>query len=402
MSQRPIYLDNQATTRVDPRVVDAMLPFFTETYGNPGSINHAFGWAAHDAVEASRTTIAHALNAQPREIVFTSSATESNNLALKGLANRRANRGRHIVSVVTEHKAVLDPLASLARAGFEVTLLPVRPQGHPEAGTIDIDHFNDTLRDDTILASIMLANNEIGVLQPIETLSQICRERDIILHSDATQALGKIPVDLQQLGIDLASFSAHKLYGPPGVGCLCVKKRSPALRLTPLLEGGGQEFGLRSGTLNLPGIVGFAKAVEIAMLELDEESSKIEKLRNRLWDGFEQNLSDIQLNGPWSHTDNDGVGKTRLPGNLNVAFRWVDGEALMLNTPQLAVSSGSACTSSNPQPSHVLRALQIDDDLVRSSLRFGLGRWTTEKEIEQTIVMVTQTVKQLRKLSSMA
>ncbi|MEX2027113.1 MAG: aminotransferase class V-fold PLP-dependent enzyme, partial [Pirellulaceae bacterium] len=393
----PIYMDNHATTRVDPRVVEAMLPYFTETFGNAGSISHSFGQDAKREVDAARDSIAATLNASPREIVFTSGATESNNLAIRGLADRPRRKGDHIVSVTTEHKAVLDPLRRLARRGFEVTLLPVEQAGSPRAGWLVPEKVAEAIRDDTLLVSVMLASNEIGIIQPIAEIATICRERGVPLHCDATQAVGKIPVEVSSLGIDLMSFSAHKIYGPKGIGGLYVRRQAGGVRLEPLIDGGGQEGGLRSGTLNVPGIVGFAKALELCLADMPNEMLRLEELRQRLWDGLRTQVPEVLLNGPeWSAAD----PPLRLAGNLNCAFRFVDGEALMMNMKDVAVSSGSACTSANPEPSHVLRALGLSDDLVRSSLRFGLGRFNTTEEVDFTIQAVSKTARRLRGLIS--
>ena len=393
----PVYMDNHATTRVDPRVVESMLPYFGEKYGNAGSTSHPFGWEAKAAVDQARETIAAAIGATPREIVFTSGATESNNLAIRGIAQNSRRRGDHFLSVATEHKAVLDPLAHLARGGCEITLLPVEQAGSPRAGLIAVEQFADGIRDDTALVSVMLANNEIGAIQPLAEIAAVCRERGVPLHCDATQAVGKIPVDVEQFGVDLMSFSAHKLYGPKGIGALYVRRRRPPVKLEPQIDGGGQEHGLRSGTLNVPGIVGFAKAVENAVADLPTEMPRLAGLRSRLYAGLCERLTDISLNGPSLE-----LPGCRLPGNLNLSFAYVDGEALLLNMRDLAVSSGSACTSANPEPSHVLRALGVDDDLVRASLRFGLGRFNTAEEVDFAIETVTETVNRLRQLSSLA
>lgn len=396
----PVYLDNHATTRVDPRVLDAMLPYFGELYGNAGSTSHDFGQTAREAVDSARTQIADAIGATAREIVFTSGATESNNLALRGVADRMRRRGNHLVSVATEHKAILDPLARLGRRGFEVTLLSVAAADRPDAGRIDVQQFADSLRSDTLLASVMLANNEIGVLQPIAELAKICHEKGVVLHCDATQAVGKLPLDVRELGVDLMSFSAHKIYGPKGIGALYVRRTSPPLRLEPLADGGGQEFGLRSGTLNVPGIVGLAAALKWCLDEMPTETRRLRELRDDLFARLTRELSGVTLNGPSLTTS--GVDELRLAGNLNCRFDYVDGEALMMNLKGLAVSSGSACTSTNPEPSHVLRALGLSSDAARSSLRFGLGRFNTAEEIEFAIGAISETVRRLRQMSSLA
>ncbi len=387
--RRPVYLDYHATTPVDPRVLEHMQPYFTERFGNPGSVGHAYGWEARDAVEAARAQIAQYIGASPREIVFTSGATESNNLALRGTAER-ARKGRHVLSVKTEHRAVLDPLARLARRGFEVTLVDVMPAPHRQAGLLDLDRFAAALRPDTYLVSVMLANNEIGVIQPIRLISQLCRERGVLVHCDATQAVGKLPVDVDELGVDLLSFTAHKIYGPKGIGALYVRREPPVL-LQPQIDGGGQERGRRSGTLNVPGIVGFARALELCLAELPGEAQRLAALRDRLYNRLLAALPDTALNGP--ALDQPGL---RLPGNLNVGIRGVDGEALLAALRDVAVSSGSACTSADPEPSHVLRALGVEAAVVRASLRFGLGRFTTEQEVEFAAAYVAEQVQHLR------
>jgi len=390
----PIYMDNHATTRVDPRVVEAMLPLFDRVYGNAGSTSHVFGWEAKESVDAARKSIAEGINASPREIVFTSGATESCNLALKGVAARRREEGGHIVSVATEHKAVLDPLTRLSRRGFEVTLLDVEPNGPPLAGLLSPQAVADAIRGDTFLVSVMLASNEIGVIQPLAEIAAICRERGVLLHTDATQAVGKIPVNVNELGVDLMSFSAHKMYGPKGVGGLYVRRRSPRVRLEALIEGGGQEDGRRSGTLNVPGIVGMAKALELCLDEMPRETERQRAMRDRLFDLLVEKVPDVTLNGPSLEDP-----ALRLAGNLNVSFGYVDGEALMMSMQTLAVSSGSACTSANPEPSHVLRAIGLDEDATRSSLRFGLGRFNIEEEIDRAAAAVAEAVGRLRQLS---
>jgi cysteine desulfurase len=389
-------MDNHATTRVDPRVLAAMLPYFGETYGNAGSTNHSYGWEARDAVDDSRQKVAAALGASPSEIVFTSGATESNNLAILGSAERARRKGNHIVSVATEHHAVLDPLAHLANHGYEVTLLPVEQTGNSRAGLIDVERFASALRDETFLASVMLANNEIGAIQPLARIGAICKSRGVLLHCDATQAVGKLPVNVDELHVDLLSLSAHKIYGPKGVGALYVRRRNPQARLVPQIFGGGQERGFRSGTLNVPGIVGFGEAVELVVGEMSEETARLSSLRRRLYEGIADAVDDALLNGPALEPE------LRLAGNLNLAFPLVQGEALLLEMKDLAVSSGAACTSANPEPSHVLRAIGLDDDLTKASLRFGLGRFNTAEEIEFAIERVSDAVTRLRKFSSLA
>lgn len=389
----PVYLDNHATTRVDPRVLEAMLPYFSERFGNAASTSHVFGWEAKEAVDEARESLAAALGASPRDIIFTSGATESNNLAIWGVCEWPRRRGNHVISVCTEHPAVLDPLGKLARRGYEVTLLPVRPNGQADAGMIDLDQFAQAIRDDTVLVSVMLANNEIGGLQPLRDIGRICKARGILLHSDATQAVGKVPVDVEDLQVDLLSLSAHKLYGPKGVGALYVRRRNPQVRLERQIDGGHHEQGLRSGTLNVPGIVGLSRAVALCVEEMTEESARLRQLRGQLFAGLQAALPEVSLNGPALDPP-----EGRLAGNLNCSFAGVEGEALMLGMRDLAVSSGSACSSGSPEPSHVLRSLGLSDDLTRSSLRFGLGRFNTEEEIAFAIDRVAATVQRLRSL----
>lgn len=392
-----IYLDHHSTTPVDRRVLEAMLPYFSEKFGNPGSVNHAFGWEAKDAVDAARASIAAALNAREREIVFTSGATESNNLAIKGIADRSRKKGNHLISVATEHKAVLDPLDRLSRRDFELTLLKPAPIDTPQCGVLDPQQVADAIRPETIIVSVMAANNEIGVLQNIAAIGAICRERGVTFHCDATQAVGKVPIDVEAWNVDLMSFTAHKLYGPKGIGGLYVRRHPPTVRLTAQLDGGGQEAGFRSGTLNVPGIVGFAKAIELCIAEMPQEAERLRQLRQKLYDGLYSQLDGIAVNGP--ALDRPDL---RLANNLNCRFAQVDGEALMMAMKYVAVSSGSACTSANPEPSHVLRALGLGDDLTRASLRFGLGRGTTEPEIDRAVELTVAAVKSLRKLGSTA
>lgn len=397
-ASQPIYLDNHATTRVDPRVVAAMLPLFDENYGNAGSTSHSFGWRAKDAVDAARESVAAAIGAAAREIVFTSGATESNNLAIHGAAQRVRRRGNHLISVTTEHKAVLDPLAKLGRRGFEVTLLSVVPDGAPNAGWLDPQQVADAIRPDTLLVSVMLANNEIGIVQSVSDIGRICRERGVLLHCDATQGVGKIPVDVGTLQVDLLSFSGHKLYGPKGIGALYVRRSAPPVRLESQLDGGGQEGGLRSGTLNVPGIVGLAAALELCRAEMSAESARLSELRGRLYAGLVNELPDVAVNGPALDLPGPCSSGLRLPGNLNCHFPRVDGEALMMSMRRIAVSSGSACTSTNPEPSHVLRALGMSDDRTRASLRFGIGRFNTAAEIDAAVGEVADAVRRLRAL----
>lgn len=397
MIDLPIYMDNHATTRVDPKVVAAMAPYWSEIYGNAGSTSHSFGHQAHEAVETARAQIAQTIGASEREIVFTSGATESNNLAIRGVAERRRRRGSHLVSVTTEHRAVLDPLEKLSRRGYEVTLLQPQQMGSPRCGWLDPQQVADALRDDTCLVSVMLANNEIGVIQPLAEIGRHCRERGVLLHCDATQAVGKLPVDVDRLQVDLLSFTAHKIYGPKGIGALYVRRRAPSVRLQPLIDGGGQEWGFRSGTLNVPGIVGFAAALGLCLENLAAESARLASLRDRLAHGLMTALEGVAVNGP--ALDQPGL---RLAGNLNLSFAYVDGEALMMNMRDLAVSSGSACTSANPEPSHVLRAIGLSDDLTRASLRFGFGRFNTDEEVDFAIENTAHTVRRLRALSSMS
>lgn len=402
--QLPIYLDNHATTRVDPRVVDAMLPYFTQVYGNAGSTSHSFGWEAKAAADDARGRIAAAIGASDREIVFTSGATESNNLAIRGIAERGRRRGNHIVSVTTEHKAVLDPLKKLARKGFEITLLPVKQVGDPLAGILKPEQVAQVLRDDTCLVSVMLANNEIGVIQPIAQIGAICRERGVPFHCDATQAVGKIPVDVAALNADLMSFSAHKIYGPKGIGALYVRRGT---RLEGQIDGGGQENNLRSGTLPVPLVMGFAAALDLCLQEEPTEWMRLLQLRERLFLTLKAALPDILLNGPELACSHDLFSirtllPFRLPGNLNLAFPLVQGEALMMSMRDIAVSSGSACTSANPEPSHVLRAIGQTEDLTLASLRFGIGRFNTEEEIDFAARLVIENVRRLRELSSLA
>lgn len=386
----PIYLDYHATTPCDPRVVEAMLPCFREKFGNPSSRSHSFGREAEEMVEHARGQVAHILGASPEEIVFTSCATEANNLALKGAAcaRREAGDGNHIVSARIEHKSVLEPLAVLEDDGFRVTWLEV-----DEKGRVDPTDLAEAVDEDTILVSIMLANNEIGTIEPLAELAAIAHEAGAWVHTDAVQAVGKIPFDVDSLDVDLAAISGHKFYGPKGIGALYVRRRSRRMKLAPSLCGGGQERGLRSGTHNVPGIVGLGVAAEVAGEERAAESARLAVLRDRLQAGLEAEIEDLVVNGDLER---------RLPNNLNVSIPYVDGEALLLSLEDVAVSSGSACRSSAPGGSHVMKAIGRDDDLARSTIRFGLGRWTTEEEIDYAIGRVTETVARLRSMSSMA
>jgi cysteine desulfurase len=383
MSDRLVYLDNSATTPVDPRVVDKMVPWLYERFGNPASNSHALGWDAEEAVEHARAQVAQLVNADPREIIWTSGATESDNLALKGAAAHYASRGRHIVTVATEHKAVLDTCHELERRGFEVTFLDVGPDG-----LVDLDAFRQALRPDTILASVMLVNNEIGVIQDVAAMGAACREKEVVFHVDAAQATGKVDIDLQALDVDLMSFSAHKTYGPKGVGALYVR-RKPRVRLEAQIHGGGHERGLRSGTLATHQIVGMGEAFELARLGMAQENERIRGLRDRLWAGLSK-LDDICLNGDMTH---------RVAHNLNVSFSYIEGEALIMGLKGLAVSSGSACTSASLEPSYVLRALGRRDELAHSSIRFTLGRFTTSEDIDYAVREVTRQVNRLREMS---
>jgi len=386
-----VYLDNHATTPMDPVVLEAMLPWMTKHFGNPGSVGHAFGDRARKAVDDARELIASCLNLQPSEIVFTSGATESNNLAIRGIAERYSAESNHFISVTTEHKAVLDPLEKTEAIGNSVTLLEPSQTPSSKVGVIDPKQVAEAIRNETRLASVMLVNNEIGVVQPLGDIAKVCHERKVLLHCDATQAVGKVPVDLQELDADLVSFSGHKIYGPSGIGVLVVRRRRPRIKLASQIDGGGQEQGRRSGTLNVPGIVGLAKAVELATSNLSDETKRIAVLRDDLFAQITKAVVSVTLNGPeFSH---------RVAGNLNVCFDGVDGEALMMNMGDIAVSSGSACTSANPEPSHVLRAIGLSEDATRSSLRFGIGRFNTQVDIDLAAKTVAAAVSRLRKLA---
>ena len=385
MPELPIYLDHHATTPVDPRVVEAMLPFFGERFGNASSRHHAFGWAARDAVAAARRQVAELIGADPREICFTSGATESDNLAIRGVVAADARRPLHVVTMTTEHHAVLDPCRRLEREGIEVTRVGPRPDGLCDAADVE-----RALRTHTRLVSVMAANNEIGVVQPVARIAELTRPRGIALHTDAAQAVGKVPVDVDELGVDLLSFTAHKMCGPKGIGALYVRRRRPRLAVDPLVDGGGHEQGLRSGTLNVPGIVGFGAAAAICSADLAEESARVGQLRDRLLAGLRERLDGVTVNGSLA---------ARLPHNLNVSFEGIEGESLLVGLDDVAVSSGAACTSVNPEPSHVLKAIGISDELARASLRFGLGRTTTQDEVDYAVDKVAGLVARLRQLS---
>lgn len=381
----PIYMDNHATTPCDPRVVEAMLPYFSEKFGNAASRTHRFGWEAKEAVEEARQQVADLIGASAKEIIFTSGATESNNLAIKGVAEAYRERGNHIITVVTEHRAVLDVCRRLELSGFRITYLRVSADG-----LISADDVKRAITDETILVSVMLANNEIGVIQPITEIGRICRERGVIFHTDAAQGAGKIPFNVVEACVDLASISSHKLYGPKGIGALYIRRASPRIRLVPIIDGGGHERGLRSGTLNVPAIVGFGRACQIAKAEMQVEAERLLGLREKLRRGIMDQLPEVYLNG---HPER------RLPGNLNLAFGYVEGESLLAALTDIAVSSGAACSSASVEPSHVLKAIGLSDDLAHSSIRFGLGRFNTEEQVEYVIGRLVEVVNRLRETS---
>jgi cysteine desulfurase len=381
----PIYMDNHATTPVDPRVLDAMLPYFRQHFGNAASRNHQFGWEAEQAVEKAREQIAKLVGATSKEIIFTSGATESDNLAIKGVAEMYREKGNHIITAATEHKAVLDTCKRLEKNGYRVTYLPVGADG-----LISLEDLKRAIDDKTILVTIMYANNEIGVIQPIAEIGKLCHEKGVLFHSDAVQAIGKVPVNVIKDNIDLMSITAHKIYGPKGVGALYVRRKNPRVQITAQIDGGGHERGMRSGTLNVPGIVGLGAACELAMNEMPEESKRLAYLRDKLRKKFEDNLDEIHINGTMEH---------RLPGNLNMSFVYVEGESLLMGINDIAVSSGSACTSATLEPSYVLKALGLGDDVAHSSIRFGIGRFNTEAEIDYIADKLIDTVNKLRELS---
>ena len=385
MFKLPVYMDNNSTTRTDPRVLEAMMPYFTEKFGNSASRNHASGWETEEGVDLAREQVASIINASSKEIIFTSGATESNNLAIKGVAAMYKKKGNHIISAVTEHKAVIDTCMRLERDGCSVTFLPV-----DKYGIVSPQQVADAITDKTVIVSIMAANNEIGTVHPLKEIGAICKAKGVLFHTDATQTVGKIPMDVEDMGIDLLSMTAHKMYGPKGVGALYVRRKDPRVRLDAMLDGGGHERGMRSGTLNVTGIVGMGMAAEICRKELHSESERLLKLRNRLHEGINSKLEDAYLNGHPIH---------RLPGNLNISFAFVEGEGLMMGIKDVAVSSGSACTSASLEPSYVLKALGLGDELAHSSIRFGLGRFNTEEEVDFVINDVVRAVNHLRDMS---
>ncbi|CAL5040235.1 unnamed protein product [Urochloa decumbens] len=384
ISGRPLYMDMQATTPVDPRVLDAMLPFYLSRYGNPHSRTHLYGWESDAAVEAARASVASLVGADPREIFFTSGATECNNIAVKGVMRFYRDRRRHVITTQTEHKCVLDSCRYLQQEGFEVTYLPVRKNG-----LIDLAQLEDAIRPDTGLVSIMAVNNEIGVVQPLEEIGRICKEKGVPFHTDAAQALGKIPIDVNRMGIGLMSLSGHKIYGPKGVGALYLRRR-PRIRVEPQMSGGGQERGIRSGTVPTPLVVGFGAACEIAAQEMGYDHRRVTALQQRLLDGIRSQVDEVVINGSMKH---------RYPGNLNVSFAYVEGESLLMGLKEVAVSSGSACTSASLEPSYVLRALGVEEDMAHTSIRFGIGRFTTEEEVDRAIELTVRQVKKLRDMS---
>ena len=381
----PIYMDNHATTPLDPRVLEAMMPYLTGIFGNAASRNHSFGWEAEQGVEKAREQIARLIGCTAKEIVFTSGATESTNLAIKGVAEMYKERGNHIITQVTEHKAVLDTCKRLEKYGYRVTYLPVKADG-----LIDMEDLKRAIDDKTILVTIMAANNEIGVIQPIAEIGKLCHEKGVIFHTDGVQAVGKIPIDVNAMNIDVLSLTAHKIYGPKGVGALYVRRRNPRVQISAQIDGGGHERGMRSGTLNVPSIVGLGKACEIAGEEMATEAARLQALRDRLRNKLESELDYVEVNGSWEH---------RLPGNLNMSFVYVEGESLLMGINDVAVSSGSACTSATLEPSYVLKALGLGDDVAHSSIRFGLGRFNNEAEVDYVADKVIGIVKKLRELS---
>ncbi len=380
-----VYLDYQATTPVDPRVLEAMLPWFSQSFGNAASRNHAFGWEAEKGVEEARKSMGAAIGGSGREIVFTSGATESNNIAILGVAKMYVPKGKHLITCSTEHKAVLDPMHALEQDGWEVTVLGVNEKGH-----IDLEELRAAIREDTVLVSIMHGNNEIGTLHPIGAIGAICREKGTLFHTDATQTLGKEAIDVQAMNIDLLSASAHKIYGPKGVGMLYVRRRNPRVRIAAIMHGGGHERGMRSGTLNVPGVIGFAKALELCLANREADQQRLAALRDRLQQRLSAGLTHVHING-----DPDN----RLACSLNISFEFVEGESMLMGMHGIAVSSGSACTSASLEPSYVLRALGIGDELAHSSIRFSLGRFTTAEEVDHAADLTIATVLKLRAMS---
>ena len=381
----PIYMDYHATTPVDPRVLEAMMPYFSEKFGNAASRNHPFGWEAEEAVEAARKQVADLIGANPKEIIFTSGATESNNLAIKGVAEMYREKGNHVITCVTEHKAVVDTCKKLEKQGLRVTYLPVQKDGR-----ISLDELRAAITEKTILITIMTANNEIGVIQPIAEIGAIAKEKGILFHTDGVQAVGKVPFDVTALKVDLVSMSGHKIYGPKGVGALYVRRRNPRVLLAEQINGGGHERGMRSGTLNVTGIVGLGKAAQLCQQEMEKDTARLRALRDRLNKELHASLDEIYINGSMEH---------RLPHNLNISFAYVEGESLLMGINDVAVSSGSACTSASLEPSYVLKALGAGDDLAHSSIRFGLGRWTTDEEVDYVVDKLTKVVRRLREMS---
>lgn len=382
----PIYMDNHATTPVDPRVLDTMLPFFTEKFGNASSRNHVFGWDSEAAVDSAREQVAALLHAvSPREIVFTGGATESDNLAIKGVAEAYRERGNHIITCAIEHRAVLDSCKSLEKNGYQVTYLPVTREG-----LVDLDRLRGAITDRTVLISIMAANNEIGTIEPVHEIGRVAKEKGVLFHTDATQAVGKIPVNVEEWGVDLLSLTAHKLYGPKGVGALYIRSSKPQVKITSLIDGGGQERGVRSGTLNVPGIVGMGKACEIAREEVLVDGERLTALTERLKSGIMSQLDQVSVNGHSSQ---------RLPGNMHLSFAFIEGESLLMGLKDIAVSTGSACTSASLEPSHVLKAIGLEEHLAHASIRFGLGRFNTQEEVDYTVRRVVEEVRRLRELS---
>jgi cysteine desulfurase len=383
---RPIYMDNNATTQMDPRVLEAMMPYLTNKFGNSASRNHSYGWEAEEAIELAREQVAKAIGADPKEIVFTSGATESDNIAIKGAVEMYAEKGNHLITLLSEHKAVLDTCRRLEREG-KATVTYLAPKAD---GLVDLDQLEAAITDKTIMVSIMMANNEIGVVQPMAQIGELCRKHGVLFFTDAVQSVGKIPIDVNKMKIDVLAISGHKIYGPKGVGALYVRRKNPRVKLAGIIDGGGQERGMRSGTLNVPGIVGLGKALELALEEMDTEIKRLTYLRDKLKDGVMAQLDDCYVNGSM---------ESRLPGNINISYAYVEGEGLLMGLKGLAVSSGSACTSASLEPSHVLKALGVGDELAHSSIRYGLGRFTTEDEVDYAVQITVEAVNRLREMS---